>query len=260
MRLKFTPALLVLLPAADSSAAWALSMPAGVAGLSTETYALHALVFYGCAAIAAMVFAAMIYSIFRHRQSQANEATDFSYTLTAEVAWTLVPIVMLLLVAAPPAESLLKLAAGPKPELTILATAYRSKWHYQYAGRDLAFFSSPARNGAAIDAQSAGDLPGVDRPLTVPENTWVRLLLTPDDVVHPWRMPDLELRQVVKAGSASETWFRAGQVGLYRGGCTELCDLDHGLVPVMVKAVDAAAFQAWLQDARSRASRLASAE
>ena len=257
-----------LVAAGSAQADWALNMPRGVTELSAETYDLHMQVFYWCVAIAIVVFGAMIWSLFRHRKSLGVEPAKFSHSMTAEVLWTIIPIVILLLMAVPAAETLIKLEDGRKPDMTIVVTGYQWKWHYSYQGEDVAFYSSLARTSADARRKNSGIDPftvenyllEVDRPLVVPKGAKIRILLTSNDVLHAWWVPDLAVKKDAVPGFMNETFFRAEESGVYRGQCAELCGMDHGYMPVVVEVLEKEQFQAWLDSKKSDAAKLAAAE
>lgn len=236
------------------SADWALNMPQGATELSAETYALHMQVLYWCFAIAIVVFGVMIYSLLKHRKSIGAKPAQFSHSTTAEIVWTVIPIVILLIMAVPSAETLIKLEDSRNPDLTIVITAYQWKWHYEYKGEDVSFYSSLARDSVAARRKDSGIDPfsvdnyllEVDHRLVVPKDAKVRLLLTSSDVIHAWWVPDLAIKKDAVPGFINETWFQAEKTGVYRGQCAELCGMDHGYMPVVVEVVEADAYQTWL--------------
>ena len=243
-----------VLVAAQANADWEINMPRGVTELSAETYELHMAVFWWCVAIAIVVFGAMIWSLIHHRKSKGVTPATFSHSMTAEVIWTVIPIFILLVMAVPSAELLIKLEDSRDPDLTIVATGYQWRWHYAYQGEDVAYFSSLARTSVDARRRDSGINPAtvenylldVDNPLIVPKGAKIRLLLTSNDVVHSWWVPELAIKKDAVPGFMNETWFQAEVAGTYRGQCAELCGMDHGYMPIVVKVVEADAFSAWL--------------
>ena len=246
-------------------ASWGLNMPQGVTELSKETYDLHMKVFWVCVAIGVVVFGVMIYSIFAHRKSRGVTPATFSHSTTAEIIWTAVPVVILLALAVPTAKTLVRLEDSRDPDLTIVATGYQWKWHYQYQDEDLGFYSSLSRPSLEARRKQSGIDPfsvdnyllDVDNPVVVPVNKKVRLLLTSNDVLHAWWVPDLAIKKDAIPGMINETWFKAEQVGTYRGQCAELCGKDHGYMPIVVEVVDEDAYQAWVDTRKADAPQLA---
>jgi cytochrome c oxidase subunit 2 len=260
--------LLGLFAASTAKADWALNMPRGVTELSQETFDLHMMVFWWCVAIGIVVFGVMIISLFKHRKSKGVEPATFSHSTSAEVIWTVIPVIILLLMAVPAAETMLKAEDSRDPDISIVITAYQWKWHYKYQDEGIEFFSSLARPSvearrldSGIDVNTVENyLLEVDRPVVVPVNAKVRLLLTSNDVIHSWWVPDLAIKKDAVPGIVNETWFKATETGTYRGQCTELCGKDHGFMPVVVEVVEADAYQAWVDARQDGDAKLASAQ
>lgn len=245
---------------------WTLNMPRGVTDLSVETYNLHMMIFWWCVAIGVIVFGVMIISLFMHRKSKGAEAATFSHSTMAEVIWTTIPVVILMLIAIPVAETMIKLEDSRDPDISIVVTAYQWKWHYKYQDEDIAFYSSLARPSLEARRKQSGVDPGgienylreVDRPLVIPRAAKVRLLLTSNDVVHSWYVPELAIKKDTIPGMVNEAWFIAKEVGTYRGQCAELCGKDHGYMPIVVEVVEPAAYQAWVDTRKEGAPKVAS--
>ena len=243
-----------LLGAANANADWTLNMPKGVTELSAETYEIHMVVFWWCVGIAVVVFGTMIYSICAHRKSKGAVAANFSHSITAEIIWTVIPVVILLIMAVPSAELLIKLEDARDPDLTVVVTGHQWKWHYRYQGEDVAFYSSLARSSVAARRRGSGIDPEtvenylleVDKPLVVPKGAKVRILLTSNDVVHSWWVPELAIKKDAVPGFINETWFSADVVGVYRGQCAELCGMDHGYMPIVVEVLEEDVYNEWL--------------
>ena len=246
--------LLGLVATGVAQADWALNMPKGVTELSAETHDLHMMVFWWCVAIGIVVFGVMIISLIKHRKSKGVEPADFSHSMTAEIIWTAIPVVILLLMAVPAAETMVRLEDSRDPDLSIVVTAYQWKWHYRYQDEDIAFYSSLARSSVEARRRQSGVDPfavdnyllEVDRPVVVPKGAKVRLLLTSNDVVHSWWVPELAIKKDAVPGIVNEAWFRAEETGTYRGQCAELCGKDHGYMPIVVEVVEPDAYQAWV--------------
>ncbi|MDJ0748116.1 MAG: cytochrome c oxidase subunit II [Woeseiaceae bacterium] len=257
-----------LVAASTANADWALNMPKGVTELSKETYDLHMMVFWWCVAIGIVVFGVMIYSLFAHRKSKGVEPATFTHSTFAEVTWTAIPVVILLIMAVPAAETMIKAEDSRNPDLSIVITGYQWKWHYRYQDEDIAFYSSLARPSlearlpdSGIDVYSVENyLLEVDNPVVVPKGAKVRLLLTSNDVIHSWWVPELSIKKDAVPGIVNETWFQAEQVGTYRGQCTELCGKDHGYMPVVVEVVEPDAYQAWVDTRQQGDTKFASAQ
>jgi len=260
--------LLGLIVAGTANAEWGLNMPKGVTELSKETYGLHMMVFWWCVAIGVVVFGVMIYSLVKHRKSQGAEPADFSHSTVAEVLWTAIPVVILLIMAVPAAETMLKAEDTRDPDISIVITGYQWKWHYKYQDEGIEFFSSLARSSVDARRLDSGTdvntvenyLLEVDRPVVVPVGAKVRLLVTSNDVIHSWWVPDLSIKKDAVPGIINETWFRAEQTGTFRGQCTELCGKDHGYMPVVVEVVEPDAYVAWVETRQQSGERVATSQ
>ena len=260
--------LLGFLWAGTASAEWGLNMPRGVTELSAETYDLHMMVFWWCVAIGIVVFGVMIFSLVKHRKSKGVEPATFSHSTAAEVIWTAIPVVILLLMAVPAAETMIRLEDSRDPDVSIVVTAYQWKWHYKYQDEEIEFFSSLDRpslearpKGSGIDPFDVDNfLLEVDRPLVVPKGAKVRLLITSNDVVHSWWVPDFAIKKDAVPGIINETWFRAEETGTFRGQCTELCGKDHGYMPVVVEVVEPDAFLAGVETQQESGERVAASQ
>ena len=250
-------AVLATLAAAGlAQADWALNMTEGVTEVSRSVYSLHMLIFWVCVAIAVLVFGAMIWSIIHHRKSKGVKPATFHDSLQVEIAWTVIPFFILVLMAIPSAQVLIGMEDFRNSDLSIKVTGYQWKWHYDYLGEDVAFFSTLDRtHNAARQVRSGVDvnlvpdyLLEVDNPLVVPTGQKVRLLLTAHDVIHAWWVPAFGNKKDAIPGYVQELWFKVDldRPGTYRGQCVELCGRDHGFMPVVVEVKPRAEFDAWL--------------
>jgi cytochrome c oxidase subunit 2 len=245
-------------------AAHDLNMPVGVTELSAEIYALHMKIFWWCVAIAIVVFGVMIYSIATFRKSKGAVAdVKLTHSHKVEVIWTIVPILILVIMAIPAAKTLIQIEDTRNTELSIKVTAYQWKWHYDYLDKGVSYFSQLAQTsnaarqlGSGIDPKTVDHyLLDVDHPLVVPEGTKVRLLLTANDVIHAWWVPDFGMKKDAIPGFVNEMWFKvdAGKAGFYRGQCAELCGRDHGFMPIVVEVKTKADFASWLEEQKAAA-------
>ena len=237
-----------------ATAEYALNMPVGVTEISREVYDLHMMVFYICCAIGAVVFGAMIYSIFAHRKSKGAKAANFHHSTLVEIVWTAVPFIILMVMALPAAKTLVKMENTRGAEMSIKITGYQWKWQYEYVDEDVSFYSTldkdsnvARQTGADVDLTAVDNyLLDVDNPLVVPTGTKIRLLLTAADVIHAWWVPDFAVKKDAIPGYINETWMQIDEPGTYRGQCAELCGRDHGFMPVVVIAKTPEEYQAWL--------------
>ncbi len=245
--------------------AWELNMPRGATTSSGEVYALHMLVLWICAVIALGVYGAMVYAIVKFRKSNGAEPATFTHNTTVEVIWTVIPAVILVVMAIPAAETLVRLEDTRNSEITIKITGSQWQWHYEYLDEDIEFYSRLDRDsnaarqpGSGIDPRSVENyLLEVDEPVVVPVDTKIRLLITGADVLHSWWVPEFAIKKDAIPGFINEAWFQATDVGSYRGQCAELCGMDHGFMPIVVRVTDESEYEDWLSEKQqaARASR-----
>nr|WP_237487030.1 cytochrome c oxidase subunit II [Vibrio hippocampi] len=224
-------------------------MTRGVTAISQEVYDLHMLIFYICCAIALIVFGIMFYSIFRHRKSKGAVAANFHESTKVEVIWTVIPIIILVAMAIPATKTLVAMEDTSKSDLTIKITGSQWKWHYAYFGEEVEFFSLLATSQKQIDGleqKGAHYLLEVDNPLVVPIDKKIRFLMTSDDVIHSWWVPDFAVKKDTIPGFINEAWTKIDEPGVYRGQCAELCGKAHGFMPIVVHAMEQDDYQQWL--------------
>ncbi len=223
----------------------------GVTNISSDVYDLHMLMFWICTAIGVVVFAVMFYSMFFHRKSRGAKAANFHESVKVEVAWTVVPFLILIGMAIPAANTLIAMEDVSEPDVTVLVTGSQWKWHYKYMDNDVEYYSLLATQQEQINNKfDKGEnyLLEVDRPLVIPTGKKVRFLVTSDDVIHSWWVPDFAVKKDANPGFINEAWTRVNEPGIYRGQCAELCGKDHGFMPVVVIAKEPAEYDAWISE------------
>ncbi|WP_425609187.1 cytochrome c oxidase subunit II [Vibrio europaeus] len=241
--------LLICITASARAEESAYNMTQGVTNISEQVYDLHMLIFYICCAIAVVVFGAMFYSMYHHRKSKGAVAAHFHESTKVEVIWTVIPIIILVLMAIPATKTLVAMEDTSQSDLTIKITGSQWKWHYSYFGEDVEFFSLLATSQKAIDGieeKGAHYLLEVDNPLVLPINRKVRFLMTADDVIHSWWVPAFAVKKDTIPGFINEAWTRIDKPGVYRGQCAELCGRAHGFMPIVVHAMEEEKYDAWL--------------
>lgn len=228
-----------------------VNMSPGVTEIGADIFELHMLIMWICVVIGVAVFAVMFYSIYAHRKSRGHEASQFHESSKVEVAWTVVPFLILIAMAVPATSTLLEVYDNDEAELDVLITGHQWKWKYEYldeTGENISFFSNLTTPQEEIyNTEAKGDhyLLEVDEPLVIPTDTKVRFLITANDVIHSWWVPELAVKRDAIPGFINEAWTRVPQEGIYRGQCTELCGAYHGFMPIVVHAVSPEEFQAW---------------
>jgi cytochrome c oxidase subunit 2 len=240
------------------------NLPTGVTDLARDMYGLHMEVFWICVGIAVVVFGAMIYTLVKFRHSQGAVAdTTMLHSTKVEIVWTIIPVVILVVMAIPAADLILKQEDTRNSQLSIRVTGYQWKWEYSYmdAAEGVDFFSTIARDSNFAREKKSGIDPNtvpnylleVDKPLVIPSGTKVRLLLTSQDVIHAWWVPDFGAKRAAIPGFVNELWFKVdpGKEGIYRGQCAALCGRDHGFMPIVVDVRTPDDFKKWVGEQKA---------
>jgi len=245
-------------------AEYKLNFQEPVTAIGREIYDLHMLVFWICVAIGIVVFGMMIYSIIVHRKSKGAVSSDFHESSTVEILWTIVPFIILIAVAIPATSTLIKIEDTSNADMTIKVTGLQWKWKYEYEN-GVSFISSlDGEHNKARQIDSGVDvtkienyLLEVDNELVIPVNTKVRFLVTSDDVIHSFWLPEFAMKKDAIPGYVNETWTMAEKTGTYRGQCAELCGKDHAFMPIVVKVVEKAEYDTWLAAKKSESDAAA---
>lgn len=254
-------ALFLLTPAARAD--WELNMPVGVTPTSENLYDLHMLILWICVVIGILVFGVMIYSMIYHRKSRGAVPAQFHESTAVELAWTLVPLLILIAMAVPATSTLIAMEQTEDAEITIKVTGYQWKWKYDYLNEDISFFSTlstPREELYDLKEKNPNYLLEVDNHMVVPVDTKIRILLTAADVLHAWWVPELGLKRDAIPGFINDNWTLIKEPGIYRGQCAELCGKDHGFMPVVVEAVSREEYDAWVAGQKGEPLQVAAAE
>ena len=257
----FTALLILTLYPSKAFSDWdALNMREGVTQVSRDVFELHMLIFYICVAIGAVVFSVMFYSLFRYTKKRNPNPSTFHESTKLEVAWTIVPFLILIAMAVPASKTLTEIYDDEEGEINIQVVGYQWKWEYKYLEDDINFFSNLSTDQDEIyNLVPKGEnyLLEVDEPLIIPVDTRVRFLITANDVIHSWWVPDFAIKQDAIPGFINTAWTRAEETGIYRGNCTELCGKNHGFMPVVVKVVEKDEYNDWVLSKKEEAIKLA---
>ncbi|MEM7400699.1 MAG: cytochrome c oxidase subunit II [Pseudomonadota bacterium] len=244
--------LLVGLIGVYSQNAWSdiqpYNMPEGVTEISHKVFDLHMIIFYICCVIGVLVFGAMAVTILRDRKSKGVTPAKFHESTFLEFLWTAVPFAILIGIAIPAAKVLIEMEDVSDADMTIKVTGYQWLWRYEYIDHDIDFYSVLKTSRDEIynrTEKNENYLLEVDNELVLPTNRKVRILLTSNDVLHAWWVPDLALKKDAIPGYINQMWTEINEPGIYRGQCAELCGRDHGFMPVVVRAIPPEEFDAW---------------
>jgi cytochrome c oxidase subunit II len=231
--------------------------------IANEIYSLHNMMLIICTAIFVAVFSVMFYSIWKHRKSKGAVAANWHENTTVEIVWTVIPFIIVIVMALPATKTVVAMKDTSNAELTIKVTGSQWKWGYDYLrgeGEGISFLSQLATPAAQIEGREAKTptyLLEVDNPLVVPVNKKVRVITTANDVIHAWWMPAFGVKQDAIPGFARDTWFRADQIGTFRGQCAELCGKDHAFMPIVVQVVSAEDYSKWVSGKKQQMAALA---
>jgi cytochrome c oxidase subunit 2 len=240
-----------------------LNLAPPVTKIAEEQYFLHWMMLIICSVIFVAVFSVMFYSIWKHRKSVGYKAATFHESATVEIIWTIVPFVIVILMALPATKVLVAQKDTTNADLTVKATGYQWKWGYDYIkgeGEGLSYISTLDVSHRVMSNEGAkGDVPNnyllkVDYPLVVPVNKKVRVITTANDVIHAFMVPAFGIKQDAIPGFVRDTWFRAEKVGDYYGQCAELCGKEHAYMPIHVKVLSAEDYSAWVVGEQKKAA------
>jgi cytochrome c oxidase subunit II len=241
-------------------AAYDVNIPPPYTSIAHEIYGLHMYILYICLGIFIVVFGAMFWSLLKHRKSVGHKAAHFHEHVGVEIAWTIIPFIILALIAVPATKTVLGMKDASNPDMTVKVTGYQWKWEYDYPQEGVKFYSSlktPRDQIGTPEAHATAEknpdyLLEVDNPLVLPAGKKVRLLITSNDVIHGWYMPNLGVNQYGIPGFIKDTWVKIDKPGIYKGQCSQICGKEHGYMPITVEAKDDAGYAAWVDEQKKK--------
>ena len=252
---------LLFLFAIPSQADWfALNMTRGVTDISNEVFELHMLIFWICVVIGVLVFSVMFYSMYAHTKKKNPVAAKFHENHKVEIAWTIIPFLILIAMAVPASKTLVKIYDDEAGDVNIQVTGYQWKWQYNYLEDDISFFSNLSTDMDEINnlvPKGEHYLQEVDEMVVIPAGKKVRFLITANDVIHSWWMPAFAIKQDAIPGFVNTAWTKVDKPGVYRGKCTELCGKNHGFMPIVVKVVEQEEYNQWVDEKKQAAIKMA---
>ena len=245
-----------LLLAAPAYTGNEINMTRGVTSQSMINYKLHMIILWICVVIGVIVFSAMFVSIVLHRKSRGHKAAGFTHSTRAEIMWTIIPVLILVVMAVPATKALINMEVAPETEMTVKITGFQWRWKYDYVEDGISFVSSLAPESNAARRLDSGENPetvsnyllDVDKPLVLPAETKIKFLITADDVIHSWWVPALGWKRDAVPGFINEAWTEIMEPGVYRGQCAELCGKDHGFMPIVLNVLPRAEYDAWVRE------------
>jgi cytochrome c oxidase subunit 2 len=230
-----------------------LNLAPPVTSIALDIYGLHTIMMWICVVIFLGVFGVMFYSILKHRKSLGHKAANFHESVSVEIAWTVVPLLIVIGMGAMATRTVVAMKDTSNADLTIKATGYQWRWGYDYLrgeGEGINFLSAlePQQRAMSDAGKPEGDdyLLRVDHPLVVPVDKKVRIITTANDVIHAWMVPAFGVKQDAIPGFVRDTWFRAKTTGDFYGQCAELCGKEHAYMPIHVKVLSDADYSAWV--------------
>ncbi|RPH42186.1 MAG: cytochrome c oxidase subunit II [Burkholderiales bacterium] len=228
-----------------------LNLTPGVTRIAADQWWIHNFLLVVCVAIFVAVFGVMFYSLWAHRKSRGAKSADFHESTAVEIAWTIVPFIIVVGLAIPATRMVVEQKDTSQADLTIKATGYQWKWGYEYLkgeGAGISMLSTLSTPQAQIDGKepkSETYLLEVDNALVVPVGQKIRMVVTANDVIHAWMVPAFGVKQDAIPGFVRDTWFRAEKVGTYRGACAELCGKNHAFMPIVVEVKSQEDYKVW---------------
>ena len=254
-------ALVVAGSVSAESAMRQLNMPQGVTEVSQAAYDIHMIMMWICTAIGIAVFGFMFYVMYAHRKSRGAVAANFHENHVVELIWTIVPALILIVMAIPATSALLKVYDTENADIDIKVTGYQWKWQYEYIGEGVKYMSELRTSQDEIYGRTPkGEhyLREVTEPLVIPTGKKVRFLITGNDVIHSWWVPDFGVKRDAVPGLFTSAWAKTDTPGVYVGECTELCGLGHAFMPVVVEVKEEAEYNEWLAGKKEEAAIYAS--
>ena len=224
--------------------------------IAQSIYDLHNVILLICVIIFVGVFGVMFYSVYAHRKSKGHKAAQFHENVKVEIAWTVIPFIILVVMMFPATKTVLEMKDTSAADITVKVTGYQWKWNYSYLHDGFDFYSNLSTPLAQIEGREAkGEhyLLEVDNPMVVPVGKKVRVLITAEDVLHAWWMPAFGVKQDAIPGFVRDSWFIADREGTFRGQCAELCGKEHGFMPIVVEVVSEPKYVAWVQQQKDKA-------
>jgi cytochrome c oxidase subunit II len=232
-----------------------LDLHPAVTRIAADQRWLHYYIMVFCAVIFVLVFAAMFYSIFKHRKSKGAKSANFHESVGVEIAWTVVPFIIVIFMALPATKTVVAMKDTTNADITIKATGYQWKWGYDYLkgeGEGIGFVSTldvthREMSNSGKPPPTDNYLLQVDNPLVVPVDRKIRIITTANDVIHAWMVPAFGVKQDAIPGFVRDTWFRAEKIGDFYGQCAELCGKEHAYMPIHVKVMSQTDYTKWAE-------------
>jgi len=241
------------LPAAALPVDYQTGFQAAASPVMEQIEDFHRLLFYIIVAVCLFVLALLVWIVVKYRAGANAVPSKVHHNTLLEVAWTLIPVIILVFIAVPSFRLLYFEAVIPKPDVTIKAIGKQWFWSYEYPG-SAAGFTYDSLGLSDTDAKKADKprLLGVDNPVYVPVNKVIEIDTVGADVIHSWAMPQMGVKMDAVPGRTNHTWFKPTQTGVFYGQCSELCGARHAYMPIELHVVSEADYNAWLADSKKK--------
>jgi cytochrome c oxidase subunit II len=252
-----TTALIAALVPASALAAKEYNLQAPVTPVATEIFDLHLYIMWICVVIFVGVFSVMFYSIFAHRKSKGHQAAQFHENTLVEIIWTVIPFLILVVMAVPATRTILAMKDSSVPDMTVKITGSQWKWSYDYLDDGFGYYSNLKTPVEQIEeGKPKGEhyLLEVDQPMVVPVGKKIRLLITSSDVIHAWFLPAAGVQQDAIPGFVRDGWLKFDKTGTFRGQCAKICGKEHGFMPIVVEVKSADDYAKWLAEHKKAAA------
>ena len=252
---------LVALISLPAMASYDVNIPQPASPIADQIYGLHMYILWVCATIFVVVFGMMFYSIFKFRKSNgAKPDVNFHESTLIEIIWTIIPFIILIAIAVPATKTVLQMKDTSNPDMTIKVTGFQWGWRYDYNAENFGFYSNLSTPWSQIgqpgtaptEAKGKDYLLEVDNALVVPVGKRIRLLITSNDVIHGWYVPQLGINQYGIPGFIKDVWFTAESVGTFKGQCSQICGKLHGYMPIAVIVKSETDYAKWVEESRAK--------
>jgi cytochrome c oxidase subunit 2 len=236
------------------------NLPEPQTPIAQQVYDQHIWILWICLVIFIIVFGVMGYSIVKHRKSLGYKAANFHESMTVEIIWTVIPVIILIAISWPATKTIIEMKDTSEADITIKTTGYQWMWGYDYIqgeGEGISFISQLTTSQNQIRNQAPkGEnyLLEVDNHVVVPAGKKIRMLITADDVIHAWWVPAFGVKQDAIPGFIRDAWFKVDKPGIYRGQCAELCGKEHGFMPVVVEVMEQEKYSQWVAERQKTAA------
>ncbi len=232
---------------AGAPADWQLGLQEAASPQKAMMEDFHNLLLVVITVITLFVLGLLIYVMVRFNAKRNPTPSRTAHNTLIEVVWTVVPVLILLVIAIPSFRLLYFIDRAENPEMTLVVRGYQWYWGYEYPDQQIPEFASNMVQDADLQPDQVRLL-SVDNPVVLPVDTDIQILVTAGDVLHSWAIPAFGLKRDAVPGRMNETWVRIDREGTYYGQCSELCGINHAFMPIEIRAVSREAFNQWVQE------------